>query len=1159
MVQDLFEDEGGYTVVAPITGSVSGVTAANVEANGGQTAVHVRVEEDELLMTFDLRVTPSHSIRIVDVAGIAEDWRPVSTSDARRPAMTIVSATQDVSDGQLGGDRIVVRFSAGPNVLESDVEDASSWRLRVAGLDLDLVGTTISLDTGSQTAQLNLGPQANLHANFSLAPVGVRTVADVELASELVGGTATGDSDPPALEGASPVVQVLDAVAGGDPLGMRVRVDFDEPMSPVFGATVGNFAVIDHPNAIAATGVIRAAVDPNDPSLVLLVFTRPVVPGLDRLRIDGVLDAHGNAFPAVNVDVEPSATSPNGFTSVDFVTAQGLANDSIVAVMDQAIDPDTAERPDRWTLDVDGVPVDLGTQGLHYDLATHTLTISLDFDAPNGTPADLVAAGVVDVDGETFNAAAPTAMAAGDASAPMVESITQNRSVDPAGETVDVVFSEEVDVALATDGANYTFAPAIAVDQVTLIDGRTARVGLTAPAIPGDVTLEVGAAVADPAGNTLGGVLGPAAIASTDGTAPAADWVTAEAVEGQLDDVIRIGFDDRMIASEVEDPLRWVVESPVGAALDVTGATIDYDEVTRVARMVLDGPGAPALRLDRELTARVVGARDLGGNAATAVDATTTVDGERGVPALEAAFVAAGAGDEVVLRFSEPMANLDDLHDAQANPTGVRYAITDGLVLQTPTVLGAAVLDDGLGVELTLSFALSNGSTVDVVGARDVAGNPLFPVLDAPIGSEAGGAPAFDGAPDVEAVTGARNDRIDIVFDAPVARWGLLDPDQFTVEATGSGAPLDLSDASLTYDGDRTVSIELASGAAGYALQAGSTYDVTLTGAAGEPLRSREGEELGGAASEAMIAVTGDVSDGPTGASAAILSTTDPTSVLVVFDESIDPAFASQAAEYSLGGVTPASSATVLGFRTVRVTFPVQVAVASIVEVGVGAAVDTAGNASAGTLSLAVAEDTTAPAIASVTALCVEGYGNDLVTITFDGPVDAASVAGSWRYAMTTAGNPVRIGLVQYDDQTNSVTAQVSDVEDGRALAVSVTGVRDIAGNAAAAALTGSATAAGDASVPAIDSAFVNLGEDATGARIDVLFSEPIDGASIEQTSDWATSDGTSVVGVEIIAPDRVAIRLDGPIGPGATLTVALGARDFAGNVAGDIAVDPVE
>jgi len=1160
MVQDLLEDDGGYTIVAPIVGTLPSVGVGNVEADGGQTAVNVRVEGEELVMVFDLRVTPTHAVRIVDVDGVSEEWRPVSTSDARRPAMTIVSATQDVSDGELGGDRVVVRFSGGPNVVESDVEDASNWRLRVNGLDLDLVGTTISLDVNSQTAQLNLGPLANLHATFAIAPVGVRTVADVELAGELVGGAATGDVDPPALEGAAPVVQVLDAVAGGDPLGTRVRVDFDEPISPVFGATVGNFGVIDHPNAITTTGILRAAVDPNDPSLVLLVFSQPVVPGLDRLRIDGVLDAHGNAFPAINVDVEPSSTVPNGFTSVDFVTVQGTLNDAIVAVLDQAIDPDTAARADRWTLEVDGAPVDLAAQELEYDLGSHTLTISLDFDATNGTPADLVAAGVVDVDGEVFNGAAPTAVAAGDAMAPEVESITQNRSVDPAGETVDVVFSEEVDVALATNAANYTFAPAIAIDQVTLIDGRTARIELAGPAVPGDVTLQVGAVIADPAGNTLGGVLGPAAIATTDLAAPAVDWVTAEAVEGLRDDVIRVGFDDMMIPGEVEDPARWAVESPVGSPVDVTGATISYDAVTRIARIVLDGGASPELRLDRELTARVVGARDLGGNAATAEPGATTVDGERNVPTMETAFLAMGAGDRVVLRFSEPMADLDDLYDAQANPAGVRYRVVHGTTMQPMVVLGAAVLDDGLGVELTVSFALANGSTVDVVGARDLAGNPLFPVEDAPIGAEVGGAPAFDGAPGVEAVTGARNDRIDVVFTAPVASWGLLDADQFEVEETGSGTPLDLSDATMAYDGDRTVSITLDGGAAASALRSGATYDVTLTGAAAEPLRTREGEELGAPAVEAMVAVTGDVSDGPTGASTAILSATDPTSVIVVFDEAIDTSLAGQAAEYSLGGVTPAVGATVLGFRTVRVTFPVQVAVASIVEVGVGAAVDAAGNAAAGTLSLAVVEDTTAPAIASVTALSVEGYGNDLVTITFDGPVDASTVLGTWRYSMTSAGAPVRVGPVQYDDQTNSVTAIVSDVLDGRAVTVSVeSGVRDVAGNAAAAALDGTATATGDAVTPAISSAFVNVAEEATGARIDVLFSEPVDAASIGQISDWTTSDGTSVVEVEVITLDRVAIHLDGPLDPDATLTVGLGARDLAGNVAGDLSVDPVE
>ena len=44
-----------------------------------------------------------------------------------------------------------------------------------------------------------------------------------------------------------------------------------------------------------------------------------------------------------------------------------------------------------------------------------------------------------------------------------------------------------------------------------------------------------------------------------------------------------------------------------------------------------------------------------------------------------------------------------------------------------------------------------------------------------------------------------------------------------------------------------------------------------------------------------------------------------------------------------------------------------------------------------------------------------------------------------------------------------------------------------------------------------------------------------------------------------MITRDRVAIHLDGPLDPGATLTLGMGARDLAGNLAGDLVVDPVE
>ena len=151
------------------------------------------VSGDDVAVVFDQRVTPSHQVRIVGLTGVSSEWRAVTTSDPRAPQMTIISATQDVSDNALGGDQIVVGFVAGPRMIESEVEDITNWTLTVDGVELDLSGSTIVHDVNSQVATFTLGGQANLHANFGLAAA-ISTVADNPISQSTVAGAATGDT-----------------------------------------------------------------------------------------------------------------------------------------------------------------------------------------------------------------------------------------------------------------------------------------------------------------------------------------------------------------------------------------------------------------------------------------------------------------------------------------------------------------------------------------------------------------------------------------------------------------------------------------------------------------------------------------------------------------------------------------------------------------------------------------------------------------------------------------------------------------------------------------------------------------------------------------------------------------------------------------------------
>lgn len=1161
-VQDLNGDPDGYTVVLAAPGFAARITTDSVEASGGQVAQSVFASGDDVMVVFDQRVTPSHQVRVVGLTDVSTDWRAVTTSDPRTPQMTIISATQDVSDVELGGDQIVVGFVAGPRMLESDVEDLANWTLTVDGVQLDLTGTTIAHNVNSQVATFTLGPDANLHATFGLSAA-ISTVADNQISQSVISGTATGDTVAPTLEGASPVTQDI-TVTTGDESGHLLIVDFSEPISPVFGATPSNFSVIDHGAAQGLTAVSRVSLDPVDNSVLRITFTRPVVPGLDQLSIGDVLDAHGNAFTPQTTAIVAGSTVANGFTSVDFTTVEGVNNDQLVAVLDQAIDPDTAQDHQRWQLEIDNVTVDLENQQIDYDLTTRTVTFSFAFDVANGAVAVLSsgisgAPSLVDIDGETFAAAADPASAAGDSGAPAIVDMTQNRNADDSGRAVDVSFSEDLDVATATDAANYVFTPAITVQSATLLDGSTVRLTLQETAIPGDHALTVLQAVSDPAGNNLGGDFGPGALTSTDTTPPSLLSGSAVAVEGAENDTLFAFFNDTLVTSEIEDLARWTLEGPSGNGLTLTGSTVNYDTATGIATLTLDGAGASSFIVGETFTLTIAGVRDIGGNATASTDATGVAGGERNLPDIDGIF-AMPAANELNIRFNEPMGGLADLYDASTNPLGARYEVIDPITSQTSYPIAATVVDRGLGVLLTYSSAVDAGAQVNVIGLRDLAGNPLFPVLGGAIVTHDGSAPAISVTPpSFDAVRGVNNDEVTIVFDAPIATWNATNPANYGLVETSTGLAVDLSAADIRFDGDRTVTIVLGEGT-GAAADATKTYEVRVEVLAEDPIRSVQGEAITVTSVAAGIAVGGDNADGPS--QAGTVAFTDPgdgNALFVVFDETVDEAAAETAGAYQYDSGTNPITATLVEPRAVRLVFPSAVAAPGPLDVTSAAAVDTANNVAAGTLSLAVVEDTTAPFIASSSASIQEGAGGDVIQIVFDEQVDTNGGFDVNDFTVTVGGVSQRVGAVLWNPQTFTASILLEDIIDGSSADVSIDGITDLAGNTPAAALTTSVVIGGDSTAPSVVVAYVNDSVGVAGTTVDVLFSEDVLPSFVTAGDNWSTSDGETVVFAEMLEGNAIRVTLGGPLDVGATLTLAAGLEDFAGNQEGSaIVIDPV-
>jgi hypothetical protein len=1119
-VQDLAVSPDGLATVLTFKRAPKGLTTAHFEADGGQDATLVVQVGRIATVHWSERVTPQHRVRVVGRSGFRSGYSSVTTTDASVPIFTIPSALQGVG---LGNDTLTVQFS-GPRVVETLAEDPGSWQLEVNGEVMDLTGTTFVLDAPSQELTITTGPMANVHAVFELKATGVTSVADVPLAASPVAGTATGDTSAPSLLSA---VQSLAA----DAYGRSVDFTFDEAMDPVFSPLLPNFGGV---GPDLATSVTQTSAE-----VFRVTFNNPMVPGLDVVNLTGLMDAHGNALAPVSPTVAQGATAANAFDPAPTVaTVANLGGDLVTAVFEQALDPDSADLEASWVLEVPtGNVLDLSGATFTYDLLTRTLAIELAQDlqtgdtftfGPSGTPP-------LDVDGQDF-ADVFAGFVGGDALPPSIVSVTQNRNVDPTGKTLDVLFSEDVDIALATFDV-----PGFVLNTTTLLAGlETVRLTFTTAPVPGDDTLTV-LDVYDLAGTQSVPVAG-VTITSSDTSAPQAISSSALAVEGAANDTVVVTFDDTLIAAEVTDPDNWVFQSPVGNSIDLSTAGMNWNANAKLVRVTL--PSGLNLSRGDDYSVQFSGMRDIGGNTITSAVLSGVVTGEQNLPQVDAVWVESAFTNELHVRFSEPCSYLDDILGF------TEYTLRDSLgnLKSVPAV--ASPHADLMGVELIFGVFVNAGSdTLDIRGVTDLAGNVLFPVFDQPIEVEDPLPPDFSiGSSTFTTQSGEDNDQIEIVFDRRPSSWRLLVPSRYQIEQAGN--PLDLDDATFTYDGAFMVTIALdAPGTP--ALVTGATYDVTMTS-----LVSAQGVLNAGPLGDSLIAA-GDAVAPALGAGGARIDPADPNAVIVEFDEALLPDDVVTPANYDLNGGPLAIDAAQLGPRIVWAQFAAPVTVVDTLNAGLR---DLAGNY--GFVGQAVGSpDTTGPLVVSASGTSVENAGGDRLEVVWNEPVEGASALDANNYSLTNGGNNVALGgaVITYTSATDTVTFHLpSGVELDPALGIQlfVDNVNDVAGNGMAAPANLGGLVSGDMLAPTFDLAFVNYRASAFGVAVDVRFSEDVDEAFVTDPMNWSVGGLQTILSIESVDLGHYRLVSDLSFTGGETLSIT-GVSDLAGNVAGLLTTQP--
>ncbi len=441
-----------------------------------------------------------------------------------------------------------------------------------------------------------------------------------------------------------------------------------------------------------------------------------------------------------------------------------------------------------------------------------------------------------------------------------------------------------------------------------------------------------------------------------------------------------------------------------------------------------------------------------------------------------------------------------------------------------------------------------------MIGPTDLAGNPLFPALLLPSIAQDPTPPSLGpGLSTIASVTGEDNDVVTVRFDRPVSPWTITDHVHYTISGPST---IVKRTRELTFNGVDAVAIPIRSNSSDYDLLTGQGYDILLDG-----VTNAQGVPMPGPQTQTGILATGDATGPNVLAGKTRIDHTNPTtSLLVEFTEAVAPPSATNTANYLYDGVSVPVSAALVSPRVVRISFAVTPLPGHALALNVA---DRAGNAS-GALALTVsADDATAPLVASVDGLIRPGFGGDEVHVLFDEPVTPASALSAANYTVQSGGvaRSLAGSALSYSSATNQVTIKLAggqDLKSGGALSVGVSGIKDVAGNQMPTPLQVGGTTTGDSTPPAFSKAFVNHRADPSGAVVDVLFSEDVDGVFATNTSNWTASGGRSVLAVVLREKNHARVTLSAALLPTGTLQIT-GLLDVAGNASGAISIDPVE
>jgi hypothetical protein len=221
----------------------------------------------------------------------------------------------------------------------------------------------------------------------------------------------------------------------------------------------------------------------------------------DQLEIV-VDDLAGNACASMSCALVAADSSAPG-ASISASEATGFGGDTLTITYNEPVTVSNSMLPGSYTVTANGTPISLAGSTVRYSSIDNSVrfTLASGQEFPHGATVSVTISGVTDHSGNALNGNIG-GTSAGDNTAPSLSSAFANYSADPSGAVIDVLFSEDVNIARAEDVSNWSTDGSTLVVFSERVSGKHYRLTMSAAMAAGEL-LRVNN-MRDAAGNTAG-------------------------------------------------------------------------------------------------------------------------------------------------------------------------------------------------------------------------------------------------------------------------------------------------------------------------------------------------------------------------------------------------------------------------------------------------------------------------------------------------------------------------------------------------------------------------------------------------------------------------------------------------------------------------------